>query len=123
MKLGPAVLDRHILTLDPAGFAEPLAKRGQQPSIRFGRRPVEVANHRHRFLLCAQRTCRRHSAGQQEQQLAALHSMTSSARARIEGGTVMPSALAVLRLTTSSKGVGCWTGRSAGFAPLRIFPA
>jgi len=51
------------------------------------------------------------------------HSITSSARARIEGGTVSPSALAVLRLTTSSKVVGCTTGRSAGLAPLRIFPA
>src|SRR5215467_12409443 len=51
------------------------------------------------------------------------HSMTSSARARIEGGTVRPSASAVFRLTTSSNRVGCWTGRSAGFAPLRIFPA
>jgi hypothetical protein len=29
--------------------------------------------------------------------------MTSSARARIDGGTVRPSAFAVLRLTTSSK--------------------
>jgi len=53
----------------------------------------------------------------------AAHSMTSSARARIEGGIVRPSALAVLRLTTSSKVVGCWTGRPAGLAPLRIFPA
>jgi hypothetical protein len=44
--------------------------------------------------------------------------MTSSARARIEGGTVRPSALAVLRLTTSSNLVGCYTGRSAGFSPL-----
>ncbi len=32
-------------------------------------------------------------------------------------------AFAVLRLTTSSNLVGCWTGRSAGLAPLRIFPA
>ena len=30
------------------------------------------------------------------------------------------SVLAVLRLSTSSK--GCWTGRSAGFAPLGILP-
>ena len=51
------------------------------------------------------------------------HSMTSSARARIDGGTVRPSALAVLRLITSSNFVGCWTGRSAGLAPLRILPA
>src|ERR1700740_3200946 len=51
------------------------------------------------------------------------HSMTSSARPRTDGGTVRPSALAVLRLTTSSKVVGCWTGRSAGLVPLRILPA
>ena len=38
-------------------------------------------------------------------------------------GTARPSALAVLRLMTSSNLVGCWTGRSAGLAPLRIFPA
>jgi hypothetical protein len=46
--------------------------------------------------------------------------ITSSARARIVGGTVIPIALAVLRLRRSSKVVGCSTGRSAGFAPLRI---
>ena len=50
------------------------------------------------------------------------YSMTSVARARIAGGTVSPSALAVFRLTTSSKVFGCWTGRSASLAPLRIFP-
>jgi hypothetical protein len=33
---------------------------------------------------------------------------------------VRPSALAVLRLTTSSNFVGCSTGRSAGFAPRKI---
>jgi hypothetical protein len=46
--------------------------------------------------------------------------MTSSARARIAGSTVRPSALAVLRFTSSSNVVGCWTGSSAGLAPLRI---
>jgi len=44
--------------------------------------------------------------------------MTSSARARIDGGTVRPRALAVWRLTTSSNVVGCCTGRSAGLAPV-----
>ena len=48
------------------------------------------------------------------------HSMTSSERARIDGGTVRPSASAVLRLITSSNLVGCWTGRSAGFSPLSL---
>jgi hypothetical protein len=50
------------------------------------------------------------------------HSITSSARARIDCGTVRPSALAVLILMTSSNVVGRWTGRSAGLAPFRILP-
>src|SRR5262249_58897597 len=40
------------------------------------------------------------------------HSITSSARARSVGGTSRPSALAVLRLMTSSYLVGACTGRS-----------
>ena len=48
------------------------------------------------------------------------HSITSSARASSDGGTVSPSVLAVLRLTTNSIFVGCKTGISTGFSPLRI---
>src|SRR5262249_33973050 len=48
------------------------------------------------------------------------HSITSSARASTVAGTSMPSALAVLRLMTSSCLVGACTGRSAGFSPLRM---
>src|SRR5215475_6919741 len=48
------------------------------------------------------------------------HSINSSALARSFGGTVMPSALAVFILMTSWKRVGCSTGKSAGWAPLRI---
>ena len=50
------------------------------------------------------------------------YSITSSARASSVGGTSRPSAFAVLRLITSSNLVGCCTGKSAGFAPLRILP-
>jgi len=50
------------------------------------------------------------------------YSMTSSARARIDGGTVRSSPLAVVRLTTSWKVVGCCTGRSAGLSPFKILP-
>jgi hypothetical protein len=45
------------------------------------------------------------------------YSITSLARASREGGTVSPSALAVLRLITSSNLVGCSTGSSTGLAP------
>ena len=48
------------------------------------------------------------------------YSITSSARASSVAGTVMPSALAVFILMTSWKRVGCSTGKSAGWAPLRI---
>jgi hypothetical protein len=48
------------------------------------------------------------------------YSISLSARASSVGDTVKPSALAVLRLITSSYLVGACTGRSAGFSPLRI---
>src|SRR5262249_47566376 len=48
------------------------------------------------------------------------YSITSSAVAISDCGTVRPSALAVLRLIMKSNLVGCSTGRSAGLAPLRI---
>ena len=51
---------------------------------------------------------------------ASSYSITSSARASSVGGTSRPSALAVLRLITSSYLVGACTGRSAGFSPLRM---
>src|SRR5215831_747186 len=57
---------------------------------------------------------------QPEAAIRLFYSMTSSARARIKGGIVRPRALAVLRLMTSSILTTCWTGRSAGAAPLRI---
>ena len=47
------------------------------------------------------------------------YSITSSARAITEAGTVIPSALAVSRLTLRWKRVGCSNGRSAGLAPFK----
>src|SRR5262249_4776275 len=48
------------------------------------------------------------------------HSITSSARATRFGATSSPIALAVLRLIDSWNLAACCTGRSAGFAPLRM---
>jgi hypothetical protein len=50
------------------------------------------------------------------------YSITSSARASSVGGTSRPRAWALLRLIISSNLVGCTTGRSAGFSPLRMRP-
>src|SRR5262249_32190482 len=57
---------------------------------------------------------------EQGYKLPPFHSITSSARASSDGGTVRPSVFAVLRLITSSYLVGAWTGSSAGFSPLRM---
>src|SRR5262249_32513341 len=59
-------------------------------------------------------------AAKQRDELAALHSITSSARASTVAGISRPSALAVFRLITSSYFVGACTGRSAGFSPLMM---
>jgi hypothetical protein len=66
---------------------------------------------------------RDHRAAEERDELAADHSITSSAVASSLSGTVRPSAFAVLRLITNSSFVACMTGRSAGFSPLRMRPA
>src|SRR5262245_2252308 len=55
-------------------------------------------------------------------ELAAPHSITSSARASSMGGISRPIARAVGRLMTNSNLVERITGRSAGLAPLRSLP-
>ena len=62
----------------------------------------------------------RAAAGEVVRHLKRAHSMTWSARPSSDWGIVSRSALAVLRLMTSSNFVGCSTGRSAGFAPFKI---
>src|SRR5207248_7189105 len=60
-------------------------------------------------------------------EIAACYSSISSSTRALSCGAVFsmssPSALAVLRLKTSLNLVGCWTGRSPGFSPLRTRPA
>ena len=82
------------------------------------------ADRRIRSACCARRERpRSRCAAEQRDELAPPdHSMTSSARARSGSGIVRPSALVAFRLITSSTFVDCWTGRSAGFSPLRMRP-
>src|SRR5262249_27432308 len=81
------------------------------------------ADGRHLRLLRARRERpRRRRAAEQRDELAAPHSSTSSAAACSVSGTVMPSALAVFRLMTSSNFADCTTGKSAGLAPATTRP-
>src|SRR5215470_14928447 len=122
--LRPAILDRDILTLDVPGFINALPECGQI-ACTISRRPeaAEEADHRHRRLLRARRERpRNRRAPEQRDDGAPVHSITSSAAASNLSGTTRPSILAVWALMTSSNLLACTTGRSDGFAPLRMRP-
>src|SRR5262249_41404458 len=117
----PAILDRYVLTLDIACFLQALTKRAHHRRVCVRRCAVKKSDHRHRRRLraCRHRP-RRNRAAKQRDELAALHSITSSARTINVIGTWSPIALAALRLRISSNFVGCSTGRLEGLAPRRI---
>src|SRR5262249_12586139 len=74
----------------------------------------------HRLLRARRQRPRSRRAAEKRDEVASLHSITSSAATSSLSGTVKPSALAVLRLRVVSYLVGAWTGRSAGLAPRRM---
>src|SRR5262249_28012897 len=122
----PAVVDAYIAPDDPAQFAEPL----QEPCIAGlsfgivrhpGHKHADAPNTLRLLRVCLQRPCRRHAA-EKRYEVAALHSITSSARASSIGGMSRLSERAVCKLRTNSNLVDCRTGRSAGFVPLRMLP-
>src|SRR5262249_39379822 len=81
----------------------------------------EHANAPHPLALLRHSRPRRRRAAEQRDELAAPdHSITSSARSRIDVGSVRPMAFAALRLTMTVNRLERSTGRSPGFVPLRI---
>src|SRR5262249_35055141 len=124
--LRPAILDRHILALEVAGFTKALAECGQL-ACTIDRRPraAEETDHRHWLLRACRERPRRCRAAEQRDERAAFdlgaHSITSSAMASSPGEKLRPNALAVLRLITNWN-LGDWCpGKSAGFS-LRMRP-
>jgi hypothetical protein len=107
--LGPAKFDRYIATLDVSQLSKPLTKRLDQRTIRdwVRRTTMEKPDHRHRSLLrlCGERPSECHAADKRHE-LAPLHSITSSARAKSVGGIVSPIAFAAFMLTTRSNLTG-----------------
>src|SRR5262249_32678833 len=119
----PASVDPNVATDHPAQLLQLLQERTDASLIFriIGGCSLDDADPPHALGLLRprrERPCRR--TAEQRDERAAPHSITSSARASSVGGTVSPSAFAVLRLITSSYLVGACTGRSAGFSPLRI---
>ena len=119
LALRPAVFDSQVPALDRAGLVQALAECSKPLRERPRRHPAEEPDHRQRRLLRSRRERPRHCRTPDERdEFPPFHSITSSARARSVGGTVRPSALAVLRLITSSYLVGACTGRSPGLVAL-----
>src|SRR5262249_45872863 len=116
-------LKSNVLPLHIPQIVQPLPKHPPK-LLRVYIANDQCATGRHLRLLRGRRERpRERRAAEQRYELAALHSITSSAATCSVSGTVKPRALADFRLITSSNLVGCCTGRSAGFSPLRTRPA
>src|SRR5262245_23296452 len=115
-----ARLDDKVTAFEVADITHSLAENLHVHIRRRGRRQIANTHGLHGLLRPRRERPRGCRAAEQRDELAALHSITSSARASSVGGTSRPSALAVNKLMTRSNLVGCSTGISAGFAPRRI---
>src|SRR5262249_60550321 len=120
---GPADIELYVAADGPTQQRQRLQER---PDTGLPDRIVGGSRHQHadpphslRLLRpCCKRPCRR--AAEQRDELAAPHSITSSATNRMSRLIVSPTSLAAFTLMTSSNLVGRSTGKSAGFAPLSI---
>src|SRR5262249_8918591 len=113
-----------VAALGPAQLCELLLERanpGFVLAVALGGRHQDCDAPHATWLLRARRERPGHRRSAEERdEVAPLHSITSSPRPSSVGETVRPSVLAVCRLMTSSNLVGACTGSSPGFVPLRI---
>src|SRR5262245_53953639 len=112
-------IDYEILAFDEAEPPQFIEQREIMRCIARARKQAAEAINASGLLSARHERPRDRRAAEQSDELASRHSITSSARNRRVGEIVMPSALAVFRLTASSNFDGCSIGRSAGFAPRR----
>ena len=120
----PAIVDLKIAADNPAKLLEFLPE-SREPALSFLITFGELYHysnppHPLGLLRTSRKRPREGRAADKGDELAALHSITSSAVARSDGAMVTPSALAVFRLIAISNSVGCWTGKSLGLAPFRM---
>jgi hypothetical protein len=119
-----AGLDLQVAIFDPPQLIETVIEC-RNPRSRFKvilRDVSDYANTPHALWRLRTRPKRPRSRCDPEErdEVAACHSMTSSADTMIEFGKVKPSVLAVFVLTTISNLVGRSIGKSDGRAPLRM---
>src|SRR5262249_24345239 len=116
-----SVFDFDVTTLFIAGLAQAFGECRYESFHPLGRTRPKKPDHWHRRLLRtrAERPCSRRTAEQRDE-LAPPHSITSSAIASTFDGMVIPSALAVFRLITSSYLFAPCTPTSAAFSPFPL---
>jgi hypothetical protein len=95
------------LSTDPAAFARRIMSASPPKRPNCCAAAASRSGHKTVLMHCSQ---------------TASYSITSSAIVSNSGEISRPSAFAVLTLMTSSNLVGCKTGNSAGFVPLRTLP-
>src|SRR5262245_10115831 len=113
-------IDYEILAFDEAEPPQFIEQREIMRCIARARKQTAEAINASGLLSARHERPRGRAAKHHDELAPPDHSITSSARASSVGGMRRPSALAVIRFTIRSNLVGCWTGRSAGFAPRRI---
>src|SRR5262249_11499331 len=94
LTVGPAVFDCYVLALDMARLLQGLSKRAQTLHVVLKRCGAEEADYGECRLLGARRERPRRRTTEQRYELAAPHSMTSSATASSVARTSRPSAFA-----------------------------
>jgi hypothetical protein len=104
-----AELDENVLALDVTKFTKsgPHCLHAGRITSSGAKSQVADARDLRRLLRPRDEWPRSRRAAEQGDELAALHSITSSALAWSVSGTVRPSDFAVLRLMASSNFVGC----------------
>src|SRR5262249_50121824 len=112
--------DGSVLTLHETHFLQALPKCTHKRSRIVERSASKERDYRYRLLRACRERPRGRRAAEQDDELAARHSITSSARASSVAGTSRPSALAGFRFIASSNLTGDWPGSSLGFSPLRM---
>src|SRR5262249_41197850 len=122
----PAGVDPHVTANTPARFLQTLQKRAYSGlKIRivggYGQEHADPP-HRHGLLRTRRERPRGRAAKKRDELAPTHHSITSSAATSSLSGTVRPRAFAVFALIANSNFTVCWTGKSAGFSPLRIRP-
>jgi hypothetical protein len=117
----PAILDVDVALVDISSALETAEKRGPVIGSLLLRPRGEKTHYRTAALLLRRRRERPTDCGSDSRRK--LRRLIRSPRRRGRGGWAGSSGrgpLAVLRLMERSNLIGCWTGRSAGFAPFKI---